>query len=409
MKFTTRRKWILISILISILSIGILLVGCSKKIFFEDKAVVIEEISTRELPIELYVLEEITSGKYEPQQGIYTGAYVQKDEYVQGDLLAYEKLVGQEQTFKVFTYNAQEGISKQDILKCIAQKKTPYIKILLDSNYDLTSLYQLIFDLKLSYHTPVFIELYPLTEKDYRVSEYKETYQRAYEILHKYLSDIVVVWSTDETRVSDMALYYPGSGYVDWAGINIYIPRYKNGEHYVYEGTRQLDYWYKTFQEKKPMLISALAISHFSKVDHAYTIYEAKSKLNLFYDEVINNYPRLKGIIYMDINMAQISSKGKEDYSLTGESELYDTMKTLSLPLKIHSTLETEVRKSSCYMKYSIKGALVEGKLYIPQEYMASCFKDVPLRKLQHFEDLAGEVYYDYNDIKEYCTTYYKA
>lgn len=405
MRFTTYKRWIIVSILL----IVIVLVGCSERVFFEEEAVVLEESEKREIPIELYVLEEVSSGKYEPQQGIYTGAYVQKDEYVQGDLLAYEDLIGQEQTFKVFTYNAEEGILKQDILRCIAQKKTPYIKLVLGTDYDLTPLYQLIFDLKLSYPTPIFIELYPLTEKDYRVSEYKETYQRAYEILHKYLSDIVVVWSTDETRISDMALYYPGSGYVDWVGLNVYIPRYKNGSQYVYEGTRQLDYWYKSFQEKKPLIISALAVSHFSRVDHAYTIYEAKDKLELFYNEVLASYPRLRGIIYMNIDMSKISSNGKEDYSLTGENTLYETMKSVSLPLKINATLENEMKKSFCYMKYSIKGTLFGDQLYIPQEYMTSCFKEVPLKKVEHVEDFSGEVYYSYKDIKNYCTTYYKA
>ncbi|MBQ1274755.1 MAG: glycosyl hydrolase [Cellulosilyticum sp.] len=405
MKFTTLKQWMLVCSLVVIVA----LIGCSKEIFFEDEAVVIDEVNAKEFPIELYVLEEVNFGKYEPEQGIYTGAYVQKDKYIHGDLLAYEELTGQTQTFKVFTYNSEEGISKQDILKCIAQKKTPYIKLVLKEDYDLTPLYQLIFDLKLSYHTPIFIELYPLTEKEYKVSQYKETYQRAYEILHKYLSDIVVVWSTDEARICDMALYYPGNGYVDWAGLNVYIPRYKNGVRYVYEGTTQLDYWYKSFQNKKPMLISALAISHFSKVDHAYAIYETQNKLMMFYNDVLMQYPRLRGIIYMDVDMAQISSIGKEDYSLLGEDGLCETMKSLSMPLKIHGTLENEMRKSSCYMKYSIKASMIEEQLYIPQEYMALCFKDVPLRKLRHFEDLGGAIYYAYDDIKEYCTTYYKA
>lgn len=391
------------------LIVMIALVYCSKYVFLNDEVVVIEDLDEQELPIELYVLEEVTSGKYEPQQGIYTGAYVQKDVYVQGDLLAYETLMGQPQTFKVFHYNTEEGISKQDILKCIAQKKTPYIKIILGKNYDLTPLYQLIFDLKLSYHVPVFIELYPLTEKDYDVSKYKETYQRAYEILHKYLSDIVVVWSTDDSRVSDMALYYPGSGYVDWAGMNVYIPKYKNGERYTYDGMMQLDYWYKSFQTKKPMLISALAVSHYSKVDHAYTIYETQDKLKLFYNEVLAQYPRLRGIIYMNVDMAQVREKGQEDYTLTGEIRLQEAMQTLSRPLKIHSTLEKEAKKSFSYMKYSVKGALFNNELYIPQEYMAACFKEVPLRKLRNIENDSGAVYYAYSDIKQYCTTYYKA
>ena len=405
MKFTALKKWLMTTSLIIVL----VLIGCHQYLSFDDDVVVIEDLDEKELPIELYVLEEVTSGKYEPQQGIYTGAYVAKDVYVQGDLLAYENLIGQTQTFKVFNYNSEEGISKHELLQCIAQKKTPYIKLILGKNYDLTPLYQLIFDLKLGYHVPTFIELYPLTEKDYTVSEYKETYQRAYEILHKYLSDIVVVWSTDESRVSDMALYYPGSGYVDWAGINVYIPKYKNGERYIYEGTASLDYWYKSFQSKKPMLISALAISHYSKIDHAYTIYETQDKLKLFYDYTLAQYPRLRGIIYMNVDMATISDKGKEDYSLTGENRLQETMQTLSLPLKIHPTLENELKKSFCYMKYSIKGALFDNELYIPSEYMAACFKEVPIRRLKNIQDASGEVYYAYSDIKQYCTTYYNA
>lgn len=405
MNFTILKKLLFIGSLIGTCC----LVGCSERVFFENQTVVIQEEAGREYPIELYVLETIKSGKYEPESGIYTGAYVQKDDNIQGDLLAYESLVGQKQTFKVFTYEPDVGINKQDILRCIAQKKTPYIKLLLGSDYDLTPLYQFIFDMKESYHTPIFIELYPLTEKDYSISMYKETYQRAYEILHKYLNDIVVVWSTDETRAMDMALYYPGNSYVDWAGINIYIPRYKSGERYFYQGTNSLDYWYKSFQNKKPMLISALAISHFSRIDHTYTIEETRDQLSLFYDTVLEAYPRLKGMIYMDVDMAQLSKKGQEDYRLTGQPLLLDTMKNLSLPLNINDTLQVESSNTTAYMKYSIMGTLFEEELYISQEYMASCFKNVPLKKIKHVEDLAGEVFYSYEDIQKYCTTYYKA
>jgi len=404
MKFTILKKLLLIGNLMSI----VCLTGCSERVFFENQTVVVQEEAGREYPIELYVLEEVKSGKYEPETGIYTGAYVQKDDNIQGDLLAYESLIGQEQTFKVFTYKADEGINRQDILRCIAQKKTPYIKILLGSNYDLTPLYQFIFDMRENYHTPIFIELYPLTEKAYSISIYKETYQRAYEILHKYLADIVVVWSTDETRVMDMALYYPGNSYVDWVGINVYIPRYKSGERYMYEGTNNLDYWYKTFQTTKPMLVSALAISHFSRVDHTYTIEETKDQLSLFYQTVLDVYPRLKGMIYMDVDMADLSKRGQEDYRLTGQPILLETMRRLSLPLNINSTLQAQSQDSTCYMKYSIMATLFEDELYIPQEYMATCFKNVPLRKVNRVEDLVGEIYYSYEDIQKYSITYYK-
>ena len=178
MKFTTIRLFFLCMSL----SISLISVGCSQREWFQNETVSNEELFKKELPIEVYVLEETNFGKYEPEEGIYTGAYVEKDQAVQGDLLKYETLVGQKQTFKVLMYNKEQGISKQDILKCIAQKKVPYIKLMLNEQYDLTSLYQLIFDLKLSYETPVFVELYPLTEKNYDVSLYREFYTNTYQM-----------------------------------------------------------------------------------------------------------------------------------------------------------------------------------------------------------------------------------
>ena len=255
MKHANPRRILLLGLVVVLA----LLSACSKSIFYDEQTVGLEAYAQRQVPIELYVQEDIKLGEYEPADGIYTGAYVQKDENIVGDLLSYEKIIGQVQTFKVFEYNSEESIPEQELLRCMAQKKVPYIKIVLDNNYDLTPLYHLVYDLKSAYSMPVFIELYPLTTKNYVPSEYKETYQRAYEIVHKHVKNAVVVWSTDETRVSDMPLYYPGDKYIDWAGINIYIPRYKQGERYNYEGTGQLDFWYKNFQHNKPMMISALA------------------------------------------------------------------------------------------------------------------------------------------------------
>lgn len=384
--------------------------GCSDSTRIVEESVLKEDIEGKLTPIELYVLDEVKAGKYEPDTGIYTGAYVQWDKEVAGDILKYEALVGQKQTFKVFNYNAKEGISKQDILRCIAQRKVPYIKLILGTDYDLTPLYQMIFDLKESYKTPIFVELYPLTQKAYAPDTYKETFQRGYEILHKYLSDVVIVWSCDDSQVGDWSVYYPGDRYLDWAGMNIYIPRYKEQLPYQYSAYDKLDYWYKSFQDKKPMLLSGLAISHFSKIDHAYTIQDTVDKLQLFYHETLENYPRLKGIIYMDVNMAEYTSSGKEDYTITGHQQLIDAMQDLTIPLMIEPSLVSPSKALlACYQKFSIEAMYFNDSLYIPQEYMSTCFKNIPLRKIKHKEDLSGELYYDYEDIQLYCMTFFKA
>lgn len=406
MKHINPRRVLLIGLACMLL----LLSACSKRVLYNEQTVGLTAHAQRQVPLELYVEEEIKLGEYEPISSIYTGAYVEKDENIVGDLLAYEKIIGQVQTFKVFEYNLNQVLSSQELLRCIAQKKTPYVKIVLDSQYDLTSVYRLVYDLKSAYSVPVFIELYPLTTKNYSPAEYKKTYQRAHEIIHKYVKNAVIVWSTDEERVSDMLLYYPGDKYVDWVGMNIYIPRYKHGERYSYNGIKQLDFWYKNFQHQKPLLISSLAISHFSRVDHVYTIEETQDQLTLFYKEVLEDYPRLKGILYMDVDMNAISKTNKEDYRLTTQPALIQTMKALSLPLAYESIVQTSQKdKASCYMKYSIIGSYFDDQLYISEEYIGICFPKINLKKIPKIQDLQGEVYYALEELSKYASCYYKS
>lgn len=405
MKHTNPRKLMLIS-LISTLFI---LTSCQPRDMNENNisASVQEEI--REAPIEIYINEEIKAGMYETTNGLYTGAYVEESKDIEGKLEKYEEILGEEQTFRVFEYNHNRNIPEIEFIRCMANKKTPYIKIVLGKDYDLTPVYNLIYDLKYSYGMTVFIELFPLTNNNYDIVEYKNAYSRAYELIHKYIDNAVIVWSTDEDRTADMPLYYPGDNYVDWAGINIYIPKYKNGEKYVYDGLGNMDFWYKSFQHHKPMIISGLAVSHFSRVDHAYTIYETKEKLKLFYNDVIESYPRLRGILYMDINMNDVSKRNKEDYRITSQGQLIEYMKEVNKTLKYLPELERNNEDKIVYpMKYSIVGTYFGEKLYISEEYVNAYFNKVNIRAISRRQDMSGEVFYDIDEIKEQTNCFYK-
>ena len=374
-----------------------------------DISVSNQEEQIKEVPLELYINQETKAGVYETTNGLYTGAYVEESKDIEGKIEKYEEILGENQTFRVFEYNHNKNIPEIEFIRCIADKKTPYIKIVLGKDYDLTAVYNLIYDLKYSYGITVFIELFPLSNISYGVAEYKAAYSRAYELIHKYVNNAIIVWSTNEDKVSDMPLYYPGDNYVDWAGINIYIPRYKDGQKYVYSGLDNMDFWYKTFQHHKPMIISGLAISHFSRVDHAYTIYETKEKLNLFYTQVIDNYPRIKGILYMDINMNEISESNKEDYRITSQVQLIEYMKELNKPLKYLHCLEENKNNVIIYpMKYSVVGTYFGDKLYISEEYVNACFNKINLRAISRRQDMTGEVFYDMEELKEQTNCFYK-
>jgi len=385
-------------------------VSCSQNTVPMNEPVSITEASKKNCDIALYIKQDSKLGKYEPSKGIYLGAYVEKNRDINADITAFEEIVGHPQTFKVFQYTMEKGIKAQDILTCIAQNKVPYIKLLIGKDYDLAPLYRMVSDLKASYSVPVFIELFPLSAHLSQPVAYKEIYQKAYQIIDKYLDHAVIVWSVDDSRLYDMPLYYPGDQYIDWVGINLYIPQYKDNAKYTFNNLEAIDFWYKSFQKSKPMMISALAISHFSRVDHTYALKDAEHKLNLFYSEMSASYPRIKGILYIDVDMGEVFKNGKEDYRITSQKELTDYMKQLFKKGDFLDELqESDLKEAPIYMKYDIVSAQFGEELYLSKKYMNVLLKKVPLSKITMLQDLSGEKFYKLKDIKQYIDLYYNS
>ncbi|WP_054739138.1 glycosyl hydrolase [Cellulosilyticum ruminicola] len=359
--------------------------------------------------VTIYIKENVHLQQYEPCTGVYLGADVNKDPNIKGDIRKFDNLTGTGNIFRVFQYDHEERLQGKDILRCIATKKIPYIKVYLQSTDDLTPIYRLAMDLKSTYQIPVFIELFPVSEHMNNPEAYKKAYENGYKVIHDYIKQAVVVWSISDSKAYECMLYYPGDKLADWVGMNIYIPRYKFGETYLYEGEKEIDFFYKNFQARKPVLISGLAISHYSRVDHTYTIYDTKQKLDYFYNKVLKGYPRIKGILYVDMDMSVVRANGKEDYTLTGQPDLTEEMQKLAKELNVLTMLEEEVSdKNEIYMRYDIEGTFFKNQLYIPADCMKTLFRKVPLSKLTPIENLNGERFYAFRDITTYYKCYYQ-
>ena len=159
-------------ILIGIIFLCLILSGCTK----EETSVSNIMQTRKEKAITLYIKEDTTLGQYEPRKGVYMGAYVEMDDNIDGDITKFDKIIGSTNLFKVFQYNPKVRLESKDILKCIAKKKIPYIKLYYTSEGDLTAVYRLAMDLKNTYHTAVFIELFPLTDTVDNIQAYQTTY-----------------------------------------------------------------------------------------------------------------------------------------------------------------------------------------------------------------------------------------
>ena len=394
-------------ILTGIIFLTIFMTACGTKNENTIPVSVIEK-DKKDVDVELYIPKDIPLGKYEPNEGIYLGAYVNKNLDINGEMKNFEEAVGHKQAFTVFQYSAKTPISKQDVLKCIAEKKIPYIKVLLNKDYDMSALYQLINDLNSNYPTPVFIELFPVTEGVNSPLDYRVAYEKSYKLIKRYMEDAVVVWSMDLERADEWPIYYPGDYLVDWVGLNIYMPVYKENKKYNPNIMTDIDFWYKSFQMKKPMMLSSVAVSHFSRIDHTYTVEEAKNRLSLIYEKIATAYPRIKGIIYIDLDMKQIYKEGKDDYRISVQTQLKDYMKTVLKDKKFLGEANPEIEGNTVqYLKYSICGLDIDNEIYIPEAYVVEFLPQVPIKKIESIRDVAGQNYYALDELANYTQFYY--
>ncbi|OON90987.1 MAG: hypothetical protein ATN32_02845 [Candidatus Epulonipiscium fishelsonii] len=383
-----------------------ILVGCNKKEepLIVEPVVYTEEVSKEEI-LDIYISSEISLEAYEPIEGIYLGAFAEKNKDLNNSIINFEKAIDQEQAFRVFQYTEAQSINAQDILLCIANKQVPYVKYLLNENSS-PKVYEFINDVGAVYSTPLFIELYPVTENIVNPTNYKQQYQEAYNLIKNYLPNATIVWSMDYTRIQDWVAYYPGNSMVDWVGLNVYVPRYKDEVLFDEDIPKIIDMWYKTFQEKKPMIISSLAISHFSNVDYTYIIADAKNQLKYFYQDVPQKYPRIKGILYIDINMQDLG--GTDDYRISIQSELAEYINQLTeSPLFLHE-IKSEVDLSAKqYITYTLPILIYNDKHYLSQVYATQIFENKTLSQISTFKDLEGMTYYPLEEIQNHIDLYF--
>ena len=383
------KKYIPIGIFIC----SLVLSGCGQKI----KEIQVSNMGSalEKSYIDVYIPHKLEAGKYEPKEGVYVGAYVENNIDLDKSMMQYEKKIGKEQAFRVFQYKQSGDLTAQVLLECIAAKQTPYIKVLGNKDYDLIPIYQMIGDLNTRYNTPIYIELFPIEDISIDPVEYQKYYKDAYKLIKKYIEDVVIVWSGNWDAVYHLPIYYPGNDVVDWVGLNVFMPKYKEGKAYKVDVEERIDFWYKMFQNDKPMLLSTLAISHFSRVDHTYTIEDAKNKLNYFYDILCKTYPRIKGILYGDVDMAHVSSKGMEDYRLTSQEKLTSHIEELQSKEHFLSEIVKEDSFVSVPVLYKLSAFKIGEKFYVAEEEAELlCKNKLMIRTVPTQIDDKGKKYY---------------
>ena len=271
--------------------------------------------------------DDIKFSMYEPQNGCYLGAYVLQDKFIDASMDKFDSLSEKKQGIYTFNLRMGEPFPLSFVLECYSKGRIPHIIIYPLNNYSVFNEDNIEEFAKEfgNLNIPMFVQFYP-NPLQYGVSsnDYISYYKKTRKVFKKYAPNTAFIWSIDFKNINEAMEYYPGDDFVDWAGINIYKPVYENNELFSRDIYKSLDYFYYSFQSRKPIIVSQFGVSHYSTVDHKYRVQEAADYIESFYSRIHSDYPRVKAVIYMDYNNINISPNNtiRDNYTISEEEKI---------------------------------------------------------------------------------------
>lgn len=363
---------------------------------------------TREYRMEFEIY--YTFGKYEPRKGVYLGAYIQSNRRINYDMREFDRLT--ERKHLIYTYNMKLGddFPLTWLLESMLQGRMPLINISPADIYNPFDMAKLIETAEkfAQLQMPMFIQFFgDPAGHAYDIDEYIRFFRNAHRLFRESNPHIAFVFNVSNERVAESKLYYPGDDYVDWVSMTIILTIASNrgGEVYDRDIFRDIDIMYYTFQKTKPMMISGLAVSHFTTRTNSYYVMQASEKIGLIYNRILNEYPRIRAIVYMDFNDVELSTEGiRDNFSITDNGTFLNAYREAIRNEMFLSYLEQpELDAIGKVMVRSPFPVVRIGDVFFISKY--SLLIDLEYTELSLLNDYIqlenGQIYYSLNSIKQ--------
>jgi hypothetical protein len=256
--------------------------------------------------------------KFEPKYGMYIGLYSEQDPAMQNFFSRSESIYGKNHAIYLAYSQWGKPFPKQYAAR--AKEAGSGLQIGwepmggLDEVADGEYLRQWARDAKAS-GIPIFLRFASemngtWTAWDGDPEKYIRTFRLVHDVLEQEAPNVAMVWSPNDVPKFSMAPYYPGDDYVDWVGVSLYTEPYENGDGesmFATSPVERLDEVYKLYADRKPIMISETAVSHFAHKKQEDVTEWAVMNLQRLLEIMPKKYPRLKAITYFNVNL-----KGKE-------------------------------------------------------------------------------------------------
>ena len=280
--------------------------------------------------------------KFEPAQGCYIGAFIEKDDHVNGDIQQFEGLTGKKHA-SYFTYCGYgHPFPAEWVAKVKARHAAPHIAFEpnngLDEVNDDDYLRAWARDAAHA-ECPIFLRFAsemngPWTAYSKDPIQYKDKFRMVARVMREEAPNVAMVWTPFETPQRLINLYYPGDDSVDWVGINIYSVYLHDGDPKQPANTEDpaefLRYIYNEYSDRKPIQVSEFAATSasFSKGTETSTVDFAIAKMKRFYTSLIQEFPRVKSVNWFCMNTIK-AGLANNNYSILGDKRVLDTYSQL--------------------------------------------------------------------------------
>ncbi len=331
---------------------------------------------------------------YEPPEGCYLGAYILSNRKINFDINEFERLTTKKHSSYLYNMTALDRFPTDFVLNCISSMKTPNISVRPPNDYNPFDK-SLVDALAVSFgefYVPIFIQFYPEpNKKHYDPQAYIEFYRYAKAVFREKASNVSFVWTVDGDTLLDAKDYYPGDEYTDWIGINLYEP-IKLG---IYDSDvlSKIDYVYFLFQKTKPIMLSQLAISHYSTFDNVYNTDAASKEISRVYGTISKLYPRVKLINYMDYSEINRNKSVADNFSVTENERVLDSYRKAVSDGHFLSIVDIASTGDSVsqLIKSSFTAYKILGEYYLSED----CFNlDLRIRNMKNGIEIDGEKYF---------------
>lgn len=393
--------------LIIIFIILITLSGCNFKKVVDTKNVSSSNATNEQIDLyNVYTeIENYKPSKYEPKTNCYLGAYLSYKNSTSNTIKDFENLTNTNHLIYGNALTLGDAFPLTWVLSCYSNGKVPLITIL-PKNTNNPFDYSLLEQTAKNFGTlkiPIFVNFY---QDPKNITKNEDSYIAFFKAAKAYFSiyapNIALIWSVDSNNVIECIKYYPGDNYVDWVGINIFENLNSNGE--INKTLTELDYFYNIYEEKKPIAITSLAISHFSNKTLNYEINKKIEELKRFYETIPQKYPRIKMINYFNYNgfNKKKQTQFKENFLITDNQTILEEYSKLT-NTKIFTkdiVINTEFSASKELKKEPFVVYEKDNEFFISEKNLSFFNNDKNFKtNLNNNIKFNNEIFYPLNDI----------